>query len=357
VSDTGVGIPAEEQARLFEPFVQGGAGRMRAGGTGLGLVISRRLAELMGATVTLASEPGAGTTLGLELELRTAPAEALPPSTASKVEALRHITRQLRPAPTVAEAEAEGSLVLVVDDHPVNRMLLLQQLGAIGYAAETAVDGSDALAQWSSGRFGLVLTDCQMPRMNGYELARRIRDRESAGGMRRTPVIGCTAMALEGERAKCLAAGMDDVVFKPVDLPQLLDTLQRWKPVATSPATGPAQADPGGPGSAVDIRLLKATWGADARTIQSIVDAYLHSVREDYASLHAAARRRDLAAVRELAHRMLGASGMVGAKGIAESCMLVTAASRAERWDELESAMQALEAEYARLDAELGGSE
>ena len=330
---------------------------MTGGGTGLGLVISRRLAELMGATVTLASEPGAGTTLGLELELRTAPAALLPPSTARKVEALRHITGQLRPAPTVAEAQAEGSLVLVVDDHPVNRMLLQQQLRSIGYAAETAVDGNDALAQWGSGRFGLVLTDCQMPRMNGYELARRIRERESAGGTRRTPVIGCTAMALEGERAQCLAAGMDDVVFKPLDLPQLLDTLQRWKPIAASPATGPAPADTGGAGSAVDLRLLRATWGPDARTIRSIVDAYLQSVREDYTGLHAAAGRGDLAAVRALAHRMLGASGMVGARGIADSCMLVAAASRAERWDELESAVQALEAEYARLHAEFGGPE
>jgi PAS domain S-box-containing protein len=357
VSDTGVGIPAEEQARLFEPFVQGGAGAGAAGGTGLGLVISRRLAELMGGTVSLASQPGAGTTLSLELELHKASTASLPPPTAHKVEALRRIIGQLRQAPTVAEAVSEGSLVLVVDDHPVNRMLLQQQLRSIGYAAETAVDGNDALARWDSGRFGLVLTDCQMPRMDGYELARRIRGREAGAGTPRRPVIGCTAMALEDERAKCLAAGMDDVVFKPVDLPQLLDTLQRWKPVAAGQAAGPARAAGGGQRSAVDTALLRATWGADARTIQSIVDAYLHSVREDYAGLHEAVGRRDLEAVRELAHRMLGASGMVGAKGIAESCMLVTAASRAARWDEVESAVQALEAEYARLDAEFGGSE
>jgi CheY-like chemotaxis protein len=352
VSDTGVGIPPEEQARLFEPFVQGGAGTATAGGTGLGLVISRRLAELMEGTVRMESRPGAGTTLSLELELAKASAALLPPPMARKVEDLRRMTGQLRTAPTAAEAEAEGSLVLVVDDHPVNRMLLQQQLRSIGYAAETAGDGLDALAQWGSGRFGLVLTDCQMPRMNGYELARRIREHEAAAGIARTPVLGCTAMALEDERAKCLAAGMDDVVFKPVDLPQLLDALHRWKPV---PARR-AHADGRRERSAVDTALLRATWGSDANTIQSIVDSYLNSVREDYAGLHEAVARRDLEAVRELAHRMLGASGMVGAKGIAESCLLVTAASRDARWDELESAVQALEAEYARLDAEFGNA-
>ncbi len=352
VRDTGVGIPPEEQARLFEPFVQGGAGTATAGGTGLGLVISRRLAELMGGTVHMESRPGAGTTLSLELELAKASAALLPPPMARKVEDLRRMTGQLRTAPTVAEAEAEGSLVLVVDDHPVNRMLLQQQLRSLGYAAETAGDGHDALAHWGSGRFGLVLTDCQMPRMNGYELARKIREREAAAGMPRTPVLGCTAMALEDERAKCLAAGMDDVVFKPVDLPQLLDALHRWKPLPARRARTDARREH----SAVDTALLEATWGSDARTIQAIVDSYLNSVREDYAGLHEAVARRDLEAVRELAHRMLGASGMVGARGIAESCLLVTAASREARWDELESAVQALEAEYARLDAEFGSA-
>lgn len=358
VSDTGVGIPAEEQARLFEPFVQGGAGTATAGGTGLGLVISRRLAQLMGGTVHMASEPGAGTTLSLELEVRKASPELLPPPMARRMEDLRRKTAHVRMAPAVAEAEAEGSLVLVVDDHPVNRLLLQQQLQSLGYAAETAVDGQDALAQWSSGRFGLVLTDCQMPRMDGYELTRRIREREAATGAPRTPVIACTAMALEDEREKCLAAGMDDVVFKPVDLPQLLDVLDRWKHVPPRPGTGAPQpaTEPAMPGSrsAVDTNLLKATWGSDAKTIQSIVDAYLNSVREDYAGLYEAVGRRDLEAVRELAHRMLGASGMVGARGIAESVMLVTAASREASWDELQSAVQALEAEYARLDAEFG---
>jgi PAS domain S-box-containing protein len=356
VSDTGVGIAAEEQARLFQPFVQAGAGTAVFGGTGLGLVISRRLAELMGGTVHMASELGAGTTLGLELVVRKASPALLPQPVSERAESLRRMTGGLRAAAGASEAVAQEPRILVVDDHPVNRMLLEQQLASLDHAAETAADGAEALAKWSSGRFRLVLTDCQMPGMSGYELVRQIRQREAASGAPRTAVVACTAMALPGEREKCLQAGMDDVVFKPVDLPRLLETLRRWIPAPGSEAGAHAatSAATDGPPGPVDTRLLAATWGSDTGTIRSIVDAYARSVREDYADLRQAVARRDLAAVRELVHRMLGASGMVGARGIAESCMLVGSATRANRWDAVESAVQALEAECERIEVDSG---
>ncbi|MDB5946135.1 MAG: domain S-box protein, partial [Ramlibacter sp.] len=205
VTDTGTGISPDEQVHLFQPFVQVGASGSRApGGTGLGLVISRRLAELMGGSLAMSSTLGSGTTMSLVMDIRTAPAELLPLAEARKIEDLRAATALIRHAPGVAQAEAEGTLVLLADDHPVNRALLEQQLETLGYASETAPDGNEALRRWQSGRFGLVLTDCQMPGMDGYELARQIRKREAAAGARPTPIIACTAMALEGEAQKCL---------------------------------------------------------------------------------------------------------------------------------------------------------
>jgi PAS domain S-box-containing protein len=355
VMDTGVGIAPEEQARLFEPFVQATTDSA-AGGTGLGLVISRRLAAMMGGTVHLTSEPGKGTTLVLELELRKAPAQLLPRPRAEQAQDLRRLIAQDDAGPRTAQAPAAGASILIVDDHPVNRELLQQQVEALGYAARTAVDGSDALAQWRAGGVSLVLTDCQMPRMSGYELARQIRAREAAEGTARAPIVACTAMALGEEREKCLAAGMDDVLFKPVELRRLFDVLQRWCPRNALPPQHPAAIATGQEShSTLDASLVAATWGPDPKTLEGIAAAYLQSVRDDHARLRAAAACRDAKAVRELAHRMLGASSMVGATGIAESCMQLTAASRDARWDDLQLALEALGQEQARLEAEFGG--
>ncbi|HEX7890600.1 MAG TPA: ATP-binding protein [Ramlibacter sp.] len=368
VTDTGVGIAPEEQERLFEPFVQATAGaQAAAGGTGLGLTISRRLAELMGGTVRLASELGRGTTLTLELQVRTAAAELLPPSAAQEMADLRQIVGGLRRAPAVAQAQAEGTLILLVDDHPVNRLLMQQQVESLGYAAEAAVDGLQGLALWESGRFGLVLTDCQMPGLSGYELAHRIREQEAASGRRRTPVIGCTAMALEGEVEKCREAGMDDVVFKPVPLREMLHRLQAWLPApvppvaevapraAIAPPAAPEPAPAPGGRPCIDTARLGSVWGADPQRIRAIVGAYVLSAREDRAALHEALGRSDLEAVRAVMHRMIGASRMVHAHGMDEVCQLVTAAAWDGHWPALDAAVLALDAELARLDAEFGG--
>jgi len=235
VKDTGIGISQEDQRRLFQPFSQatGDEARRKAGGTGLGLVISRQLAQMMGGTINMASEPGKGTTMTLILSLPIA--EPAPVSGEASAPALPPTSPARRMAPSIAQAETEGTLVLLVDDHPVNRMLLLRQVRTLGYAAETAEHGIEALEMWKSGRFGLVITDCHMPQMDGYELARSIRKLESEAGRKRVPIVACTANALPGEAEACLAAGMDDCLVKPVELPQLLEKLEQWLPMAAAP--------------------------------------------------------------------------------------------------------------------------
>ena len=223
VQDTGVGIAAEDAGRLFQPFVQAGAPGAATAGTGLGLTISQRLAQLLGGTIELRSELGAGTLLSLNLTLlrSMAPApEAHEPRLAAAPRA--------RAAPTVAEAEASGTLVLVVDDHPTNCVVLKGQLQALGYAALTAPDGAAALALLEERRVGLVLADCNMPVMDGYELARAIRRREHELALPHMPIIACTANALPGEEAICRAAGMDDYVAKPASMAQIQEKLERF---------------------------------------------------------------------------------------------------------------------------------
>ena len=139
--------------------------------------------------------------------------------------------RRSRSAPSVEAAAREGTLVLLADDHPTNRMVLLRQLNSLGYAVDCAGDGAEALRKWASGRFAALVTDCDMPAMNGYELARRIRERESAQAGARVPIIACTANALRGAAEACFAAGMDDYVSKPVHLAELQEKLTQWLPL------------------------------------------------------------------------------------------------------------------------------
>ncbi|MBT2325086.1 response regulator [Variovorax paradoxus] len=358
VKDTGIGISPEDQQRLFQPFSQadGDEVRRRPVGTGLGLVISRQLAQMMGGSISMESAPGKGTTITLELSLPVA--EPPPGSDAGGARALL-LAATRRTAPDNEQAETEGTLVLLADDHPVNRMLLLRQVRTLGYAAQTADDGVQALALWKSGRFGLVITDCHMPHMDGYELARSIRALESDAGHERVPIIACTANALQGEAEACLAAGMDDFLVKPVELAQLTEKLDRWLPLplAPSPPAAPAGSSPeAAPAvSPIDQALLTATCGGDASMVGEVLAALRRTCEDDSAGLRQAVAAADVAQVTQFAHRMAGASKMVGALAFATACENIDRASRIGDWKAVLTGMSAFEHERMRLAAYFEG--
>ena len=336
VRDTGIGISAQDQLRLFQPFNQGdGEAARKAGGTGLGLSICRRLAELMGGTVDMVSEPGKGTTMFLTLTLRVAPPQDLAkPERQAPVRA----PEPGRPAPSVAQAEADGTLVLLADDHPTNRALLARQLHMLGFACETAPDGLQALDMWRTGRFATIITDCHMPKMDGYELARSIRRLESADGDARIPIIACTANALSGEAEICLAAGMDDYLSKPVELSALLNKLEQWLPGRQT------LSDP------IDVSVIAATWGNAPSTTAEILAAFRQANDEDAGMLRQAVELGDIAKAVHASHRMLGAGRMVGAHDFALACEQIEHAGRTNDWPAVLAAMQAFEDECVRLN-------
>jgi CheY-like chemotaxis protein/HPt (histidine-containing phosphotransfer) domain-containing protein/two-component sensor histidine kinase len=359
VTDTGIGISVENQQRLFQPFSQAeGDTTRRFGGTGLGLTICRRLADMMGGSVEMVSELGKGTTMILNLSLPIADPKDLPQADSGGTRDLLSTTTDMRRiAPSVVQAETEGTLVLVVDDHPVNRMLLARQVNTLGYAAETAESGVDALDKWKSGRFGIVITDCNMPEMDGYELARRIREIESANGGKHTPIIACTANALGGEAEICFAAGMDDYLAKPAELKALLKKLDQWLPIPRAmPSEGSSKrpdAPPPGAGATelLDRLVLAAISGGDAPAERDILIAFRRVNDEDGAMLERAVAGRDIPQVTLAAHRIKGASVAVGALGLAGLCERIEQASRADDWKAIDAAMGAFHYEWMRLNA------
>jgi signal transduction histidine kinase/ActR/RegA family two-component response regulator len=218
VSDTGIGIDPEALERLFEPFEQADASTTRNyGGTGLGLSISRELVERMGGTIGVSSEPGAGSTFWFDLELAS-PASAAPGVETAVVE---------RPQATAAGG-TPAPLVLVADDNPINQDVAVRELARCGCDALGAGDGVAALAALEDRHFDAVLLDCQMPRLDGYRTVTELRRRERETHAGHVPVIAMTASAMGGDVERCLAAGMDDCISKPMRCEALAETLRRW---------------------------------------------------------------------------------------------------------------------------------
>ncbi|MCW2245008.1 signal transduction histidine kinase/DNA-binding response OmpR family regulator/HPt (histidine-containing phosphotransfer) domain-containing protein [Azospirillum fermentarium] len=226
-------------------------------------------------------------------------------------------------APTVAEAEAAGRLILVAEDHPTNRQVILRQLALLGFAAEVGNDGREALEMWRTGRYALLLTDCQMPELDGFALTAAIRAEEAAPGPHtpsaHIPIIAITANAMEGEAQKCLAAGMDDSVSKPVEINHLRRILDRYLPPrGCAPAPVVVPSPPPTPADPLDLGALAALFDGDDGFIVTLVGEFLTSNRATQTRLEAAFAARDWDGVRQAGHKLAGSSRTIGAHALAE---------------------------------------
>ncbi|MBK5304621.1 MULTISPECIES: transporter substrate-binding domain-containing protein [Gammaproteobacteria] len=326
IEDTGIGISNVDRQRLFSPFAQASNNQQSArGGSGLGLVISRTLCEMMGGRLQLDSVLGQGTQVDINLELIA-----------------------LQPLPSIEAVnsglQVRSLTILVVDDHPANRLLLSRQLSHLGHRVQEAEEGERGLELWREHEFDLVVTDCNMPRLSGYELAGAIRDEERAQGLTSTLILGFTANAQPEEKIRCLEAGMDDCLFKPI----LLADLSAW---LASRFASEAQSIP-----EIDLSGLEQYIGADRTLLDHLVRELVvtnRTDREDLLQAHASGNCDDL---RDLAHRIKGGARMVRAERLVKGCeQLERVIDKADK-AALDKAVRQLEDAMSSLDKRLSQS-
>ena len=296
VTDTGIGMTRDVVERLYNPFMQADASTTRRyGGSGLGLSITRRLVELMGGTIAATSTPRRGTTFTVAIPVErdfdaAAPAAAAP------------------------AALAQGGRVLVVEDNAINRMVVEDLLAGLGLTTATAENGSEAVEMLAASHFDLVLMDCQMPVMDGYEATGWIRRGEAGAGNTAIPVIALTANAMAGDREKCLAAGMNDYLPKPVVVAQLAAMLARWldAPITARPAPLPCECEATNGMRVFDEVAMLSGLAGKRELARKIVALSLDNLPKLCDALAQAAADGAWADARRCAHSLRGMAAQVG---------------------------------------------
>jgi len=340
VRDTGIGISAETMKSLFQPFMQADSSTTRHfGGTGLGLSIVRGLVEMMGGEVGATSEPNKGSMFWFVLPMEAASSPVARPSSGGAD--VRWNTRRF------------SGRVLLVEDNEVNQRVAQRFLERLGCTVVLAENGEQGVQAWEREEFALVLMDIQMPVMDGYSATRLIREQERAG--RHTPVVALTANAMKGQLERCLEAGMDGLLTKPIVLDRLREVLDRFglgveceeEPVLAESAVEALVTAPAEP-PAVDISQLTELAGEDYEFVQSVVASFEKSMGQLLATMHASAEKGEAQQVARAAHQVKGAAANLHAKALSTLAADIEANVRSLPAAEVQTRLKSLAVEINR---------
>jgi len=249
---------------------------------------------------------------------------------------------------SIDDAAKQNALILVAEDNPTNRDVISRQLNILGYTCEMSNDGKEALEAWRTGRYCILLTDCHMPMMDGYELTGAIRVDEKSQNSERAPIIAITANALQGEADRCLAAGMDDYMSKPIDMRELRDKLVRWMPHFNPKEDSPKDFTPVKPvenvssnesnnSDAIDASALMAMFGDDPVMFKEILTDFIQPSRDIIEEIKTAHQDHSSEGVKQAAHKLKSSARSVGANDLADLCQALETAGKGDDWDSIEN--------------------
>ncbi len=354
IRDTGIGIPADLMDRLFKSFSQVDTSTTRKyGGTGLGLMISKQISELMGGQIGVESEEGKGTTFWF-----TAVFEKQPERQRLQIETGNN-TGQKVTHDSMSEDHRRNVSVLLVEDKIVNQKIALYIIEKkLGYNTDIANNGKEAIESLEKLNYDLVLMDCQMPEMDGYEATRLIRDEKSSVRDHKIPIIAMTANAMKGDREKCLEAGMDDYISKPINMQEFVNVIKRYLHNREEQQPSPSEIKEDSFSGNSSRKAKEKNLGiekqesaheaiyseyADDEDLVGLIDEFVTELGVDIAAMRNKMESRDHEGLRRLAHQMKGAGGSYGYPVLTEAAKVLEDAANARNVEASASALDNLE--------------